>query len=144
VRFSRVGIDSFPSLLKYPNRKKIRWRGEAIDRRIARTIDFLQDEWKEPGRLEEIAARVGLSSSRLTHLFTESAQVSIRAFIQERRLRHAAELLASTDERIAQIAYSVGFRDPSNFNHAFKRTFGVSPKTYRQSANQAAGGGTTN
>jgi AraC-like DNA-binding protein len=77
---------------------------------------------------------VGLSSSRLTHLFTESAQVSIRAFIQERRLRHAAELLASTDERIAQIAYSVGFRDPSNFNHAFKRTFAVSPKAYRQAA----------
>jgi AraC family transcriptional regulator of arabinose operon len=106
----------------------------AIDRRIARTIDFLRDEWKEPGRLKEIAARVGLSSSRLTHLFTESAQVSIRAFIQERRLRHAAELLATSDERIGQIAYAVGFRDASNFNHRFKRMFGVSPKVYRLGA----------
>jgi AraC family transcriptional regulator, arabinose operon regulatory protein len=77
---------------------------------------------------------VGLSPSRLTHLFTETAQVSMRAFIRERRLLHAAELLSSTDERIAQIAYSVGFRDASNFNHAFKRTFGVSPKAYRLGA----------
>jgi AraC family transcriptional regulator of arabinose operon len=109
----------------------VRW---AIDRRIATTIDFLRNEWKEPGRLEEIAARVGLSSSRLTHLFTASAQVSIRAFIQERRLRQAAELLVTTEERIAQIAYSVGFRDASNFNHGFKRMFGVSPKAYRLEA----------
>jgi AraC family transcriptional regulator of arabinose operon len=103
----------------------------AIDRRIATTVDFLRNEWKEPGRLEEIAARVGLSSSRLTHLFRESTQLSIRAFIQEHRLRHAAELLATTEERVAQIAYAAGFRDTSNFNHAFKRTFGVSPKVYR-------------
>jgi AraC family transcriptional regulator of arabinose operon len=109
----------------------MRW---AIDRRVATTIDFLRNEWKEPGRLEEIAARVGLSSSRLTHLFTESTQVSIRTFIQERRLRHAAELLATTEERIAQIAYAAGFRDASNFNHAFKRTFGVAPKAYRLAA----------
>lgn len=60
--------------------------------------------------------------------------MSIRAFIRDRRLGQAAELLAGTDERIAQIAYSVGFRDASNFNHAFKRTFGVSPKAYRLGA----------
>lgn len=77
---------------------------------------------------------MGLSPSRLTHLFTETARVSMRAFIREKRLVHAAELLSSTDERIAQIAYSVGFRDASNFNHAFKRTFGVSPKAYRLGA----------
>ena len=47
---------------------------------------------------------------------------------------HAAELIASTDERISQIGYAVGFRDPSNFNHAFKKSFGVSPKQYRSAA----------
>lgn len=50
---------------------------------------------------------------------------------------HAAELIASTDERIAQIGYAVGFRDPSNFNHAFKKSFGVSPKQYRSGARAA-------
>lgn len=89
-------------------------------------------------RLEEIAARVGLSPSRLTHLFKQKTRLSIRDFIQASRLLHAAELIASTDERIAQIGYAVGFRDPSNFNHAFKKSFGVSPKQYRSGARAAS------
>lgn len=109
-----------------------------IDRRIERTIEFLREAWKEPGRLEEIAARVGLSPSRLTHLFKQKTRISIRDFIQASRLARAAELIASTDERISQIGYAVGFRDPSNFNHAFKKSFGVSPKQYRTGARAVA------
>ncbi len=101
------------------------------DRRVLRTIEYLLVSSKEPGQLADIAGRVGLSPSRLTHLFKDQARISIRAFIRERRLRRAAELIASTDERISQIGYAVGFNDPSNFNHAFKKSFGISPKQFR-------------
>lgn len=98
---------------------------------MQRTIDYLNVEWKNPGPLVNIAARVSLSASRLEHLFKVHARVSIREFIHEARLVRAAELIASTDERISQICYAVGFRDTSNFTHAFKKTFGVTPKLYR-------------
>ena len=42
-------------------------------------------------------------------------------------------LIVQTHERISQIAYSVGFGDVSNFNHAFKRRFHMSPRQYRAS-----------
>jgi AraC-like DNA-binding protein len=109
------------------------------DRRVLRTIEYLLVASKEPGQLADIAGRVGLSASRLTHLFKAQARTSIRAFIRERRLRRAAELIASTDERISQIGYAVGFSDPSNFNHAFKKSFGVSPKQFRELARDQAG-----
>lgn len=82
--------------------------------------------------MSELAARLGLSASRLEHLFKEHVNLSIRAYVHERRLRRAAELIASTDERISQICYASGFSDPSNFNHAFKKSFGVTPKEYRR------------
>ena len=54
-----------------------------------------------------------------------------RQILVERRLVMAAMLIVQSDERISQIAYSVGFRDVSNFNHSFKRRFAMSPREYR-------------
>ena len=104
---------------------------------MQRTIDYLRTEWRQPGALLDIAARVGLSPSRLTHLFKAHTRISIRDFIQERRLVRAAELIVNTDERISQICYATGFSDPSNFNHAFKKSFGVTPTEYRDAALRA-------
>ncbi|MEA2328369.1 MAG: AraC family transcriptional regulator, arabinose operon regulatory protein [Thermoanaerobaculia bacterium] len=106
-----------------------------MDRRIEKTIAFLDDALRAPGAVSEIAARVGLSASRLEHLFKGHVRLSIRAYVHERRLRRAAELLVNTDERISQICYAVGFGDPSNFNHAFKKNFGLTPKEYRRATN---------
>lgn len=75
---------------------------------------------------------MGLSGSRLGHLFKVHVRLSIRAYVHEQRLRRAAELIANTDERISQICYASGFSDQSNFNHAFKKSFGVTPKEYRR------------
>lgn len=86
---------------------------------------------------------VNLRPSRLEHLFKEAVNRSIREVIQTRRLDEAAKLVATSYERISEIVYFVGFRDVPNFNHAFRRRFGMSPREYRlrmqQSSNGAAG-----
>lgn len=102
-----------------------------MDRRVLKTIEFLEFEGFRRFRVGELAQRVGLRASRLEHLFKHHTKLSIRNFVKRRRILHAAELIATTDERIAQICYAAGFTDPSNFNHAFKEHFGVSPREYR-------------
>ena len=82
--------------------------------------------------LSDLAQRVGLGPSRLSHLFKSHLNVTIRDFVRERRLAKAAELLATTEERISVICIRIGFRDVPNFNHAFKRHFGVAPREYRR------------
>lgn len=82
--------------------------------------------------MAKLAEDVGLGRSRLEHLFKVEEKVSIRAFVQERRLVEAAAILAATEERVSVISYQVGFRDVSNFNHAFKKRFGVTPREYRE------------
>jgi AraC family transcriptional regulator, arabinose operon regulatory protein len=91
----------------------------------------LEQEYRDPPSVEELAEAVGLSASRLAHLFRLEVGKSIQSFIVERRLVMAAMLIVQSDERISQIAYSVGFGDVSNFNHWFKRRFAMSPRAYR-------------
>jgi len=92
----------------------------------------LEQQYRDPPSLEQLADEVGLSASRLAHLFREEVGRSIQSYILERRLMMAAMLIVQTHERISQIAYSVGFGDVSNFNHAFKRRFEMSPRQYRK------------
>jgi AraC family transcriptional regulator of arabinose operon len=104
-----------------------------MDRRIRRVITVLDQQYRDPPSVEQLADEVGLSASRLAHLFREEVGRSIQSYLLERRLIMAAMLIVQTHERISQIAYSVGFGDVSNFNHAFKRRFQMSPRQYRAS-----------
>ena len=88
--------------------------------------------------MSDLAQSVGLGASRLEHLFKSEARISIRDFVRERRLSEAAVMLRTTEERISTICYAVGFSDVSNFSHAFKKRFGVSPVAYRDRAGDEA------
>lgn len=94
-------------------------------------VQMLEERWSSHVRVAELAKHVGLGPSRLEHLFKQEARVSIRDFIRERRLAAAAQLLASSIERVSVISFRVGFQHVANFNHAFKKRFGVSPLQYR-------------
>ena len=52
-------------------------------------------------------------------------------FINIQRLNQATQLLNKTDANISEIAYQVGFNDPSYFNKCFKKQFGCTPKEYQ-------------
>ena len=104
-----------------------------MDRRVIWIVQLLEHRWHAHVRLSELARIVGLGESRLQHLFKQETRISIREYIRERRLREAARMLEQTEERISVISFRVGFQHVANFNHAFKKSFGVSPREYRNS-----------
>lgn len=108
-----------------------------MDRRVAATLAALAADWRRDHRIAELAAAVNLAPSRLQHLFKAAVHTSIREHIRRRRLYEAALRIATTFDRISEIGYAVGFRDVSNFNHAFRREFGMSPREYRRQKAQS-------
>lgn len=52
---------------------------------------------------------------------------STAIFIRSVRLQKAKELIETTDNTISEIAYQVGFNNPSWFSRAFKEEFGYPP-----------------
>jgi len=103
-----------------------------MDRRVQRVVKLLEERLAAPIRIGDLARLVGLGASRLEHLFKEQARISIRDYVRDRRLATAAAMLESTEERVSVISFQVGFQHVANFNHAFKKRFGVSPRQYRE------------
>lgn len=58
--------------------------------------------------------------------------MGFRDYIQDIRMRHAAELLKNTRLPVRDIALSAGYRNNSHFYYLFERHFGISPAEYRR------------
>jgi AraC-like DNA-binding protein len=82
-----------------------------------------------------IAIRHGVSD-RYVHLLFEETGQTFGQFVTEERLKRAFALLtdpASSDMRISDIAFKVGFVEHSTFNRVFRRRFGDTPRSVRRS-----------
>jgi AraC-like DNA-binding protein len=94
---------------------------------------ILQKRFAEPDfSTQKLAAAAGLSERYVNELLYEAgANFTVR--LNELRLRKAAELLATGEGRVSDIAFDCGFNDLSYFNRCFRRRFGQTPTAARGS-----------
>lgn len=108
-------------------------RIRTMDPRIEETLHYLSVHMRSPVRIEDIAKAVGLSASRLSHLFKESTGLSIINTLNRMRIRQAALLLKHTSKPATEIAYDVGYHNYNHFINQFHKWYGMSPTAYRAS-----------
>lgn len=82
-------------------------------------------------QVNDLADNMNMSRATLYRRLKQAVDLSPNDFIHQVRMRRSAELLATTSDSIAQIAYSVGFNNPKYFSKCFRQDFGVSPAEYR-------------
>ena len=58
---------------------------------------------------------------------------SIYAYLKEKRIQKAAELLRETNHEIGKIAGMVGYDNASKFSNSFKSIMGINPSEYKKS-----------
>jgi AraC family transcriptional regulator, arabinose operon regulatory protein len=103
-----------------------------LDARIAKARNYLQQNFREPIKLPELAESCHLSVSRFAHLFREQLGVSPMMFLELERLEQAKKLLSFTSKSVQVIAEEVGFTDPFYFTRRLKRHTGMSPRALRE------------
>ena len=103
-----------------------------IDPRVKQTMDFLCQHLHDTVSTPMLAARGGLSPSRLAHLFRDHTGMSPQQFLELQRLNRAGKLLELTSRSIQDISEEVGFNCPFYFSLRFKRHTGLSPRDYRK------------
>lgn len=83
-----------------------------------------------PLGMEDIANTLGLSTHQLIRSLDKDGQ-RFQKLVDIVKKQHSQHLLMNTSLSLKQISYSVGFKNPSAFNKACERWFGMSPGTYR-------------
>ncbi|ANQ52530.1 helix-turn-helix transcriptional regulator [Flammeovirga sp. MY04] len=79
--------------------------------------------------LDELAEVYGYSSSKLKRDFMSVFGISTHNFYQQQRLENAKLLLTTKNYEITDIARKFGYSTVSKFSFAFKKQFGVTPKS---------------
>jgi signal transduction histidine kinase/AraC-like DNA-binding protein len=78
---------------------------------------------------EQLALNINFSESQLYRKLKATSGKSTVLFIRSIRLQKGRELIKTTDKTISEVAYDVGFNDPSYFSRAFKKEFGEAPSS---------------
>lgn len=74
----------------------------------------------------EVAAQVGLSASRLTHLFTDQVGIPLRRYVLWLRLRIAITRVQAGDD-LTCAAHGAGFADSAHLTRTTREMFGLPP-----------------
>lgn len=81
--------------------------------------------------LQTVASVAGFSPSYFSTLFAQEMDMSFTEYLTRRRMEHAKELLAHSQESLQELCQQVGYSDPYYFSQVFKKYFGVSPKEFQ-------------
>lgn len=79
----------------------------------------------------ELCHSVGMSRSQLYRKFSALTDTTVHHFIRKLRLMKAKELLLTTDLNVSEIAYDIGFKNPSHFSRIYSEEFGIAPSKTR-------------
>jgi AraC family transcriptional regulator, arabinose operon regulatory protein len=98
------------------------------DARIAALVARLATQSPLEYRFADAQRSVNLSPDRLSHLFTSQVGLSIRSFLQWRKIKAAMALLA-TGISITDVAHEAGFSDSAHLTRTFRASLGLLPST---------------
>ncbi|MBT9317855.1 response regulator transcription factor [Leptothoe spongobia] len=104
--------------------------------RLTAVFEFIEAHYQQSINLTDVAQAVGYSPAYLTNLSQSHTGRTVKAWIIERRMAQARQLLASTAESIKQIADSIGYADASYFTRQFRKLHGVTPQVWRSQPNR--------
>lgn len=99
---------------------------------IAEAIQYVEDHITDELTVDMVADHVNISSFYFQKGFAMLCGFTISEYIRNRRLALAGNDLATSDEKIIDIAMKYGYDSPDSFTRAFSRFHGVSPTAARK------------
>jgi AraC-like DNA-binding protein len=99
---------------------------------VKKALRLFEERPSERWTVERAAQAVGISRSVLARRFSEALGMPPLSALRHARMKRAAELLTTTDDKLASIADQVGYDSEFAFSRAFFRHQGVRPGTYRR------------
>lgn len=97
---------------------------------IPQVIRYLTEHFREPLRLDDLAARFFISKSYLNRHFKAYTNATVYAYLMALRITHARRMLRA-GATAAEAGRECGFSDYSTFYKAFKAQTGITPQEFK-------------
>lgn len=95
------------------------------------TCSFCMEHMQEHFTIPFLAARAGISPTKLKQIYRRVYGTSLFAHIRKEKMLQAAHELVSTNTRVIDIAEACGYDNASKFSAAFCSVMGCTPTAYR-------------
>ncbi len=100
--------------------------------RVKLMLEFIHDHYQEELNAEMIAQSISVSPSECLRCFHNTIGTTPIQYVKQYRIQKAAELLASTNQKIQDICLECGFQENSYFAKSFRELMGCTPSEYRK------------
>lgn len=94
---------------------------------IARSIEWLRDNFDRPLRIDDLARQASMSTSTFHHHFRSLTALSPLQYQKRLRLQEARRLMLGEGLDAATAGFRVGYESPSQFSREYSRLYGAPP-----------------
>ena len=100
-----------------------------------KAISLVNQKINYPLQVNDIADEIGITSRHLSRIFKEATGESPRKYFRKLRVNAARQMILYTNEKIGEIALSVGFSSASILRNHYIDLFSLSPEEERKKIN---------
>jgi AraC-like DNA-binding protein len=104
---------------------------EALLIHLRRARDHADRHYAEPLDLDRLAREAGVSKFHFLRCFAETYGRTPGAYVTERRIERAQDLLRATNLTVTEVCLLVGYASLGSFSSRFHKLVGVSPSAYQ-------------
>jgi AraC-like DNA-binding protein len=104
--------------------------------RIRQMLSFIVQNYTDQITVEHIGQSAGLHPNYAMSLFRKTVGTTLVHYVTRLRVSRAQQLLATSNDKVVDVALSSGFNSLSRFNDVFKKSCGTSPREYRERCRQ--------
>jgi AraC-like DNA-binding protein len=115
-----------------PDRRDIHSSDDVRDVILESINKYVRANLSRAVTIANIAEELGYSVSHLRAVFRDRLGVSLGKYMRESRLSEAAQLLQTSAFNVSEIGEKCGFESLYAFSRAFRKAYGIPPRTYRQ------------
>ena len=99
---------------------------------IQSSINYIHQHFEDNISIQDFCAKNKMSPAYLGYLFKKETGLFFNNYLTQYRICCSIRLLLDTDQKISDIALSVGFSSPTYYISCFKKQTGLSPIKYRK------------
>ncbi|MFA9558994.1 AraC family transcriptional regulator [Evansella sp. AB-rgal1] len=108
--------------------------GNPIEQKMLDIATYISSNYHDNLTLSKLSSEYYISQGYLSRTFKKVTGLNISEYIQLVRIRESQKLLQDTNDKIIEIAATVGFSQIAHFNKTFKKVTGTSPQRFRNTS----------